>query len=225
MTRVATKAQKTTLTLSSKNYSSWSLRGWLMVKMSGIPFSEVTVASDSADNRAELLLLSPSILVPMLTHENVKVWDTLAIGEYLNEVAPKAQLLPSNAVQRAHCRAISGEMHSGFSALRSSLPMNVKAKFKNFKVWSKAQLDIDRITSIWIDCLTQYKGPFLFGKKPTLADCMFAPVVTRFRTYGIALDPVCEAYCRKILSMPEMKEWIAAATAEPDDIEELEVEF
>jgi glutathione S-transferase len=225
MTRVANTAHKTTLTLSSKNYSSWSLRGWLMLKMSGIPFSEVTVASDSADNRAELLLLSPSILVPMLTHEDVKVWDTLAIGEYLNEVAPKAQLLPSNAVQRAHCRAISGEMHSGFSALRSSLPMNIKTKFKSFKVWSKAQLDIDRITTIWTDCLTQYKGPFLFGKKPTLADAMYAPVVTRFQTYGIDLDPLCQKYCQHIMSTSFMKEWCEAAQAEPDDIEELEVEF
>ena len=161
----------------------------------------------------------------MLTHEDVKVWDTLAIGEYLNEVAPKAQLLPSNAVQRAHCRAISGEMHSGFSALRSSLPMNIKAKFKCFKIWSKAQLDIDRITAIWTDCLTQYKGPFLFGKKPTLADAMYAPVVTRFLTYGIDLDPLCQKYCQHIMSTSFMKEWCEAAQAEPDDIEELEVEF
>ena len=103
--------------------------------------------------------------------------------------------------------------------------MNIKAKFSKFKVWSKAQLDIDRVLFIWNVCLATYKGPYLFGKQPTLADCMFAPVVTRFITYGIALDPMCEAYCQTIVSMPEMKEWIAAATAEPDDIEELEVEF
>jgi glutathione S-transferase len=216
---------KTTLTLSSKNYSSWSLRGWLMVKLAGLPFEETPVATDSADARAELLLLSPSILVPCLNHGEVRVWDTLAIGEYLNEIAPKAHLLPTNAVHRAHCRSICGEMHSGFSALRASLPMNIKAKFSKFKVWSKAQLDIDRVLFIWNVCLATYKGPYLFGKQPTLADCMFAPVVTRFITYGIALDPMCEASCQTIVSMPEMKEWIAAATAEPDDIEELEVEF
>ncbi len=220
-----TNMAKTTLTLSSKNYSSWSLRGWLMVKLAGIPFEETPVATDSVDARAELLLLSPSILVPCLNHGQARVWDTMAIGEYLNEIAPKANLLPTNSVHRAHCRSICGEMHSGFSALRASLPMNIKATFSKFKVWSKAQLDIDRVLFIWRDCLSTYKGPYLFGKKPTLADCMFAPVVTRFKTYGIALDPVCEAYCQKILSMPEMKEWIAAATAEPDDIEELEVEF
>ncbi len=196
-----------------------------MVKMSGIPFSELVVASDSADARAELLLLSPSILVPKLSHGQVEVWDTLAIGEYLNEIAPKAQLLPSNPVRRAHCRAICGEMHSGFSALRASLPMNIKSKVKSFKVWSKAQLDIDRIVAIWQDCLTKYKGPFLFGKHPTLADAMYAPVVTRFITYGIDLDPVCQKYCQQIMATSLMKEWREAAQAEPDDIEELEVEF
>ncbi len=215
----------TTLTISSKNYSSWSLRGWLMVKMSGISFEEVVVPTDSADARAELLLLSPSILVPCLRHNKVKVWDTLAIGEYLNEVAPNANLLPSNPVRRAHCRAISGEMHSGFSALRSSLPMNLKAQVKGFKVWSKAQLDIERVFEIWRECLTAYKGPYLFGKTPTIADAMYAPVVTRFKTYGVALDPLCQKYSDQILSMPYMKEWIAAAQAEPEDIEELEMEF
>ena len=139
-----------------------------MVKLAGVSFSEIPVATDNADARAELLLLSPSILVPCLNHGSAKVWDTLAIGEYLNEIAPKAALLPTNAVHRAHCRSICGEMHSGFSALRASLPMNIKGRFKKFKVWSKAQLDIDRVLFIWRDCLTTYKGPFLFGKKPTL---------------------------------------------------------
>lgn len=216
---------KTTLTISSKNYSSWSLRGWLMVKMSGLDFTEISVPTDTADARAELLLLSPSILVPSLTHAKVKVWDTLAIGEYLNEIAPKANLLPSNQVHRAHCRAICGEMHSGFSALRSSLPMNIKAKMKGFKVWSKAQLDIDRITEIWKECLLSYKGPYLFGKQMTLADAMYAPVVMRFLTYGVSLTPACMKYCEEIIATPYMKEWIEAAQAEPEDIEELEVEF
>jgi glutathione S-transferase len=215
----------TTLTISSKNYSSWSLRGWLMMKMAGIPFREVLVATDTADARAELLLLSPSILVPCLRHNGVKVWDTLAIGEYLNEIAPKANLLPSDLVHRAHCRAICGEMHSGFSALRSSLPMNLKAQMKGFKVWSRAQLDIERIAVIWRECLETYGGPWLFGAQPTLADAMYAPVVTRFKTYGISLDENCERYCRHIMAMPHLQEWIAAAKVEPDDIEELDMEF
>ncbi len=215
----------TTLTISSKNYSSWSLRGWLMVKLSGLKFEEVLVAADSVDARAELLLLSPSILVPCLRHNKVKVWDTLAIGEYLNEIAPNAKLLPSNPVHRAHCRAISGEMHSGFSALRSSLPMNLKAEVKGFKVWSKAQLDIERVVEIWHECLIAYKGPYLFGKTPTIADAMYAPVCTRFKTYGVVMDPICQKYCDQILNMPFMKEWIAAAQTEPEEIEEFEMEF
>jgi glutathione S-transferase len=217
--------KKTTLTISSKNYSSWSLRGWLMVKFSGIAFSEVFIDSDSAQNRAELLLLSPSILVPRLEHSGSKVWDTLAIGEYLNEIVPHAKLLPSNPIHRAHCRSICGEMHSGFASLRGSLPMNIKAKFKDFKIWSKAQLDIDRILIIWEECLTTYKGPYLFGKSPTLADAMFAPVVTRFQTYNVPVSGLCQRYCDQIMSLPQMKEWVMGALQEPDEIEELDVEF
>lgn len=216
---------QTTLTISSKNYSSWSLRGWLMLKLTEHPFEELRVSPDDLDNRAELLLLSPSILVPRLEHDGCKVWDTLAIGEYLNEVFPKAQLLPKDPKARAHCRSICGEMHSGFSAMRSSLPMNIKSKFKTFKVWSKAQIDIDRIVAIWQECLSTYGGPFLFGAKPTLADAMFAPVITRFLTYNISLDGVCSKYCEHIMAMPQMQEWVKGAHEEPDDIEELEVEF
>ena len=196
-----------------------------MLKLSGLPFQEEQVAPDCVDNRAELLLLSPSILVPRLDHDGCKVWDTLAIGEYLNELKPKANLLPRDPVARAYCRSICGEMHSGFSALRASLPMNIKGKFEAFKVWSKAQIDINRIIVIWQDCLSTYGGPFLFGKTPTLADAMFAPVVTRFLSYGIDLDKDCLAYCKHIMALPEMKEWVLGALEEPDDIEELEVEF
>ncbi|QWD64710.1 glutathione S-transferase family protein [Polynucleobacter sp. MWH-UH2A] len=217
--------KQTTLTISSKNYSSWSLRGWLMLKLSGLPFQEIVVSPDDVDNRAELLLLSPSILVPRLDHDGCRVWDTMAIGEYLNELKPGSHLLPKDPIARAHCRSVCGEMHSGFSALRASLPMNIKAKFASFKIWSKAQIDINRIVVVWQDCLTSYGGPFLFGKEPTLADAMFAPVVTRFLTYHVALDKACEKYCDHIMAMPEMREWVMGALEEPDDIEELEVEF
>jgi glutathione S-transferase len=149
----------------------------------------------------------------------------MAIGEYLNELNPNAHLLPSDPVARAHCRSICGEMHSGFSALRASLPMNIKANFESFKVWSKAQIDINRVLVIWQDCLSTYGGPFLFGKEPTLADAMFAPVVTRFLTYSVELDGACSQYCQHIMALPEMKEWVMGALQEPDDIEELEVEF
>jgi glutathione S-transferase len=215
---------KATLTISSKNYSSWSLRGWLLAKFSGIEFEEKLVPPDDPAARAEILLLSASILVPRLTHEEVTVWDTLAIGEYLNEVRPKARLLPEDRAMRARCRSICGEIHSGFSTLRGSLPMNLKGHFPAFKIWSRARADIDRVTTIWHDCLTAYKGPYLFGER-SMADAMYAPVVTRFLTYDVAIDAECLAYCRRIMALPEMQEWVAAAKAEPDSIEELDMEF
>ncbi|WP_374477632.1 glutathione S-transferase family protein [Zoogloea sp.] len=214
-----------TLTLSSKNYSSWSLRGWLMARFAGLDFKEEMVEQDDANARAELLLLAPSVRVPRLTHGDISVWDTLAIGEYLNEIKPKAGLLPADAAARAHCRSICGEMHSGFSALRAALPMNLKAHFPNFTVWSRAKGDIERVVEIWRDCLTRYGGPYLFGGRRTLADAMYAPVATRFLTYDVPLDEACATYCQTLMAMPEMGEWIAAAKLEPDDIEELEVEF
>ena len=214
-----------TLSISSKKYSSWSLRGWLLVRFSGLDFREVIVSPDDVEAKRELLLLAPSILVPCLQHDGIKVWDTLAIAEYLHEIKPKSGLLPSTRSARAHCRAICGEMHSGFSSLRSALPMNLKGDFPSYKVWAKALDDIERITTIWRECLDHYGGPWLFGKKRCMADAMYAPVVTRFRTYHVTVDAQCTAYGNKIMAMPEMKEWIAAAKLESDDIEELDMEF
>jgi len=175
---------KATLTISSKNYSSWSLRGWLLCRMAGLDFDEQLQSIDDPSTRAELLMLAPSFLVPKLTHDGVEVWDTLAIAEYLNELSPKAGLLPKDVKARAHCRSISGEMHSGFSNLRSALPMNLKQKFPGFKVWAGAQADIERILTIWRECFETYSGPFLFG---------------------------------------EIR--VAAAKYEPDELDELDVEF
>lgn len=214
-----------TLTISSRNYGSWSLRGWLLCKFAGIDFETVLVNSDDPSVRAELLLLSPSFLVPMLTHDGIKVWDTLAIGGYLNELNPDAGLLPRERVARAHCRAVSGEMHSGFSNMRSALPMNLKAHYPGFKVWAGAQADIDRIITIWNECLSSYGGPFLFGAVPSMADAMYAPVCTRFVTYDVKLDKASAAYCKTIMAMPLMQEWIEVAKEEPDEVEELDVEF
>lgn len=214
-----------TLTISSRNYGSWSLRGWLLCKFAGIDFETVMVNSDDPSVRAELLLLSPSFLVPMLTHDGIKVWDTLAIGGYLNELNPDAGLLPRERVARAHCRAVSGEMHSGFSNMRSALPMNLKAHYPGFKVWAGAQADIDRIITIWNECLSSHGGPFLFGEVPSMADAMYAPVCTRFVTYDVKLDSASAAYCKTIMAMPLMQEWIEAAKEEPDEVEELDVEF
>ena len=178
---------KAALTISSKNYSSWSLRGWLLAKFAGLDFKEVMVSPDDADARKEILLLSPSILVPRLTHDGIKVWDTLAIAEYLSEVKPKSGLLPADRAARA-------------------------------------QGDIERITTIWRECLAIYGGPFLFGKR-SMADAMYAPVVTRFVTYDVKIDKKCAAYGSHILAMPEMIEWTAAAKLEPEEIDELDMEF
>jgi len=216
---------KATLTIASKNYGSWSLRGWLLCKMANLEFEEQHVSTDDPSTRAELLLLSPSFLVPCLIQDRLKVWDTLAIAEYLHEVKPEAGLLPADQTQRAHCRSICGEMHSGFANLRSALPMNVKAHFPGFKSWAGARADIERIATIWRECLAQYGGPYLFGKKPCAADAMYAPVCSRFVTYDVALEPQARDYCRTIMAHPLMQEWIAGAKAEPDELEELDVEF
>ena len=212
------------LTISSKNYSSWSLRGWLLCKMAGLEFVEQAVPVDDPSNRAELLLLSPSILVPCLTHDGIRVWDTLAIAEYLNELKPKAGLLPAKRAPRARCRSICGEMHSGFGNLRSALPMNLKARHPGFKVWAGAQADIDRIATIWRECFAENGGPYLFGTL-TMADAMYAPVVTRFQTYDVRLDRDCSTYCERIVALPDMIAWREAALVAPDELEELDMEF
>ncbi|HWU54847.1 MAG TPA: glutathione S-transferase family protein [Rhizomicrobium sp.] len=213
------------LTISSKNYSSWSLRGWLLCRMAGLEFNEELLSHDDPSTRAELLLLSPSFLVPCLTHNGLKIWDTLAIAEYLHEQFPQAGLLPKDAAARSHCRSIAGEMHSGFFNLRSALPMNLKAHYKGFKIWAAAQADIDRVVAIWTECLNKYGGPYLFGEKPTLADAMYAPVTTRFTTYDVKLDRQCADYCETIQALPDMIEWIEDAQNERAGIEELEAEF
>jgi len=212
------------LTISSKNYSSWSLRGWLLCRMAGLAFTEKLMSASDPSTRAELMLLSPSFLVPCLTHAGVKVWDTLAIAEYLHEIRPQAGLFPKDLAARTRCRSVAGEMHSGFANMRSALPMNLRAHHPGFRIWAGASADIERVTTVWRECLSESGGPFLFGPL-SVADAMYAPVCTRFHTYDVALDPVCAAYRDAILAWPLVREWTQAALAEPDDIEELDVEF
>jgi glutathione S-transferase len=216
---------KMVLTISSKNYSSWSLRGWLLCKIAVLDFEERSLPIDDASARAELLLLSPSFRTPAIDHNGLHVWDTLAIAEYLAEVVPDAGILPGDLPARSHNRAVSGEMHSGFANLRSALPMNMKAHFPHFRIWSGAKPDIERVTQIFRECLGQYGGPFLFGRTPTLADAMFAPVCSRFATYNVPLDADSAAFRDHILGWAPMLEWAEAAQLEPDEMEELDVEF
>jgi glutathione S-transferase len=214
-----------TLLISSRNYSSWSLRGWLLTRMSGLPFTVESVSADDPAARAELLLRSSSILVPCLMHDGLSIWDTAAIGEYLNETCPEAGILPKDRTERARCRSICGEMHAGFGALRSSLPMNLRSRRTGFRIWAAAQADIDRISWIWNDCLKASGGPWLFGAQRTMADAMYAPVATRYVTYDVSLDATCAAYRDRLLNWPDMQEWARQASDEPVAIDELEVEF
>ena len=216
---------RATLTISSRNYSSWSLRGWLLARFAGLEFEEVVVPPDDVAARRELLLLAPSILVPCLTHDGAKSWNVMAIAHTLDEAFPKAGLLPADRMARAHCRSICGEMVSGFANLRASLPMNLKAHHPGFKVWAGALADIERICEIWRECLARYGGPYLFGARRSMADAMFAPVASRFATYDVVLDNACRGYVKTVMAMPEMKEWIAAAKAEPEEIDELDMDF
>jgi len=213
------------LTISSRNYSSWSLRGWLLCRMAGLEFSERIAPIDDPSVRAELLMLSPSFLVPKLEHDGAAVWDALAIAFYLATTFPEAGLLPADRKAAAHCLSISGEMHHGFFNLRSALPMNLNARHEGFKVWQGARHDIERIAAIWRDCLATYGGPYLFGASPTMADAMFAPVCTRFHTYDVELDPVCADYVTVIRHWAPLAEWTEAARAEPDHFKELDAEF
>ncbi|KMO12458.1 glutathione S-transferase family protein [Methylobacterium platani] len=213
-----------TLTISSRNYSSWSLRGWLLCRMAGLDL-DVEVLSGDPASRAELLHLSPSFLVPRLTHGAVRVWDVLAIAQYLTEIRPEAGLLPDDLATRSWSRSISGEMHGGFFNLRSALPMNLRARYADFTPWGGAQADIARVVEIWQEALRVHGGPFLFGARPVVADAMYAPVCTRFVTYGVALPSDCAAYRDRIMDWDLMRDWIAAAQDEPEEIEELDMEF
>jgi glutathione S-transferase len=213
------------LTINSRNYGAWSLRGWLLCRFSGIDFTVEAVDTQDPGVRAELLMLSPSLLVPRLTHGDVAVWSTLAIAEYLHELVPERSLLPADLVERALCRSVSGEIQSGFANLRSALPMNLKADHPGYPIWEGARADLDRVETIWNECISASGGPFLFGEGPTVADAMFAPVCTRIRTYAVKVGSLSADYTSTILGLSEMAEWTEEAIKEPEDVEELEMEF
>jgi glutathione S-transferase len=204
------------LLIGNKNYSSWSLRPWLALKQSGIAFDETVVPLDQPDTRAKIREHSPSGKVPFLRHGTVEVWDSLAICEYLAEAFPSAQLWPADSAARAHARAVGSEMHSGFAELRYNLPMDVSRYRPEKNRADKVPDEIARIQEIWIDCRQRHgsAGPFLFGRF-TIADCMYAPVVTRFRTYGVKLAPMAGAYAEAMMNLPAMREWVGAAKREP----------
>jgi glutathione S-transferase len=214
-----------TLVLGNKNYSSWSLRGFLAAHLAGIEFEERLVRLSEPGTRAALLGHSPAAKVPILKHGPRVVWDSLAIIEYLAEQCPQAGLWPADPDARALARSIAAEMHAGFAALRRHMPMNLRKSLPGKGQGPGVADDIARIGQIWHDCRSRFGsgGPFLVGM-PGAADAMYAPVATRFRTYAVALDPVAQAYADAVLAWPPFLEWQAAALEEPWILAEDEVE-
>ncbi len=205
------------LVIGNKAYSSWSLRPWLLMKQSGIGFSESRVSLYAPGAKQKILAQSPAGKVPVLKDGAITVWDSLAIAEYLAEKYPRKQLWPRNAKARAHARAISAEMHSGFTNLRNDMPMNVRREILGRQRSREVLAEIDRIAAIWTECRERNgsEGPFLFGAF-SIADAMYAPVVSRFRTYGVALAGAAAVYASTIIALPAMREWIAEAHAETE---------
>ena len=209
-----------TLVVGNKNYSSWSMRGGLMVRIAGIDVDEVVIPLDRPETQAAIRKHSPSGRVPVLLHRGLAIWESLAIAEYLNDLKPEAGFWPASVAARAHARAISAEMHAGFMDLRNNMPMNIRASFPGKGMTQGVRADIERITSIWRDCRKRFAGAapkddgFLFGSFGA-ADAMYAPVVTRFRTYGVTLDADSDAYAMAVLAHPATQEWIDAAKNEP----------
>jgi glutathione S-transferase len=209
-----------TLVIGNKNYSSWSLRGWLMARIAGIEFEEILVPLDLPETQPTIRKHSPSGRVPVLLHRGLAIWESLAIAEYLNDLKPEAGLWPPSAAARAHARAISAEMHAGFADLRNNMPMNIRASYPGKGMTPQVRADIERITGLWRDCRKRFSTAFqndegfLFGAFGA-ADAMFAPVVTRFRTYDVKLDSDTEAYCNAVQGHAAMKQWAADAKNEP----------
>ncbi len=209
------QAARFVLVMGDKNYSSWSLRPWLMLRQCGVAFDEALIRLRQVDSKEKLKARSPSGLVPVLYHGKRVIWDSLAIGEYLAELFPEAGLWPQDRHARARARCVSAEMHSGFAPLRETMPMDFLGRRKGFVPGAAAQENIDRILALWAECRTRHGagGPFLFGRR-TIADAMYAPVVSRFRTYEIAVGDVARAYMDAVWDLPDMADWARGAARE-----------
>lgn len=204
-----------TLVIGNKNTSSWSLRPWLLMRTAGVPFDEVHVRLRQPDTRAQCLRHSPSGMVPVLKHDGLTIWESLAICEYLAERYPERELWPTDAAARAQARAVSSEMHAGFRALRQHMPMDCLGRHPGqaHDAEGVAQ-DIARISGLWNACRAEWgsAGAFLFGKF-SIADAMFAPVVSRFETYAVPVDETCRTYMDHIFGLPAMAEWLTGCEA------------
>jgi glutathione S-transferase len=205
-----------TLVIGNKNYSSWSLRPWLALKMANATFREELIRLNLPDTKAKILAHSPAGQVPILKDGDLVVWESLAICEYVAERFPAARLWPDDIKARAVARSMSTEMHGGFAPMRKELPMDIRARKPLPVLSAEAKANVERVCAIWREARQRFGGggAMLFGRF-SVADCMYAPVVTRFATYGVPLDPVCASYRDAILALPPMKEWTAAAKDEP----------
>jgi glutathione S-transferase len=202
------------IVLGNKKYSSWSLRPWLVLRLTGAPFEEVVVGLDMPETAENIRKYSPSGRVPALIDGKLTIWESLAICEYLAEKFPQADLWPKEPGARALARSISSEMHAGFSSLRNDCSMKIVKQYPAKPLRPETQADVDRIAALWSECLHKSGGPYLFGAKPGIADAMYAPVVSRLRTYSIPATGAAKAYCDTIWALPALQDWVAAARAE-----------
>jgi glutathione S-transferase len=204
------------LVIGNRNYSSWSLRPWIALKVAGIAFDETVIPLYEAGSRERILAFSPTGKVPVLMDGNVHIWESLSILEYLAERFPAARLWPEDRAARAHARSISNEMHAGFVALRRHCPMNMWRPAKSYALTPEAAADVARIEALWTDCRHRFgaAGPFLYGHF-TAADAMYAPIVSRFHTYGVEVGAAARAYMDAVMALPAWNEWRAAALREP----------
>jgi glutathione S-transferase len=214
------------LIIGNKNYSSWSLRPWLAMKVANIPFEEEVISLDASDFKTRVSALSGSGKVPVLADQDTHVWESLAILEYLAERFSEAKLWPGEPVTRAKARAIAAEMHASFVPLRRHLPMNMRRPVSRRELNVEVQTNVQRIEAIWTDCRTKFaaRGAFLFGAFGA-ADAMYAPVVSRFHTYDVTVGALCRAYMEAVMALPGWREWRAAALAEAWVLPEDEVDW
>ncbi|HEY6024565.1 MAG TPA: glutathione S-transferase family protein [Pseudolabrys sp.] len=205
-----------TLLIGNKNYSSWSLRPWIAMKVAGIAFEEKLVPLYEPGSREQILQYSPAGKVPVLIDGNQHIWESLSILEYLAENFPRAKLWPDDARARAHARVVAAEMHAGFQALRKNCPMNLWLPVKARALPEEALADVRRIEALWGDCRAHFGqgGPFLFGSFGA-ADAMYAPIVSRLHTYGASVDGATRRYMDAVMALPAWSEWRQAAVKEP----------
>jgi len=214
------------LVIGNKNYSSWSFRPWIAMKVAGIAFEEEVISLDAKEFKPRLSKISGTGKVPVLVDGSVNVWESLAILEYLAERFPDARLWPADPAGRAHARAIAAEMHAGFVPLRRYLPMNMWRPVKPRELTPEVQANVRRIEAMWTECRERHGagGPFLFGRFGA-ADAMYAPVVARFHTYAVEVGATAQAYAEAVRSLPAWKEWETAALKEPWVLAEDEVDW